>query len=311
MQALKVCVYDAGTGDRVGSAVEDRVYDLNLCCLQQLASEKQSLDAYRLANTVVPARLGDFLDGGSRVLAAAREALAFVLEEDSQEAPGGERLFHDTKDVKLKAPILPSTKVICGALTYKSHADVGGKIPYSFPNWFTKINQVVVGPDDWVILPKHHPEPVVYGTELTVVIGKQGKCVPEDRAEDHIWGYTILNDVTLRGQKDRPDRPSRKEFDTSAPVGPWIAPKDQIADPHNLRLSFRINGRQVQEGATSSLLWPIPAIVSEVSRWLTLNPGDIIATGDVGATEPLKPGDIMEAEIEGIGILSNPVRLEE
>jgi 2-keto-4-pentenoate hydratase/2-oxohepta-3-ene-1,7-dioic acid hydratase in catechol pathway len=311
MQALKVCVYDAGGGDRIGSVIGDKVYDLNLCCLQQLASEKQSLDAYRLANNIVPPQLGDFLSWGDSALSAAREAVAFVVKEGSQQGPGRESLFHSVEKVNLKAPILPRTKVICMALAYKSHADVGGKIPYSFPNWFTKINQVVVGTDDWVMLPKHHPEPVVYGTELTVVIGKQGKCIPEDQAEDHIWGYTILNDVTLRGQKDRPDRPARKEFDTSAPVGPWIVPKDPLADPHNLRLSFRINGKQVQDGTTSSLLWSIPAILAEVSKWLTLNPGDIIATGDVGATEPLKPGDIMEAEIEGIGILRNPVRLEE
>jgi 2-keto-4-pentenoate hydratase/2-oxohepta-3-ene-1,7-dioic acid hydratase in catechol pathway len=88
-------------------------------------------------------------------------------------------------------------------------------------------------------------------------------------------------------------------------------PKDQIADPHNLRLSFRINGKQVQDDSTNRLLWRIPAIVAEVSKWLTLNPGDIIATGDVGATQPLKPGDIMEADVEDIGVLRNPVRLEE
>jgi len=308
MQELKVCVYDAGAGERVGGVAGDKVYDLNLCCLQQLASEKQSLDAYRLANTIVPSQLGAFLSGGSQVLPAAREALAFVLSEGSREAPGGERLFHDTKDVKLKAPILPSTKVLCMALAYKSHADVGGKTPYGSPQWFIKMSQVVVGPDDWVVLPKHHyPEPVVYGTELTVVIGKRGKCIPEDQAEDHVWGYTILNDVTLRG---RTKESNRKIFDTSAPVGPWIVPGDQIADPYNLRLSFRINGKQVQDGTTSRLLFTIPAIVAEVSNWFTLEPGDIIATGDVGATEPLKPDDIMEAEIEGIGILRNPVRLE-
>jgi 2-keto-4-pentenoate hydratase/2-oxohepta-3-ene-1,7-dioic acid hydratase in catechol pathway len=311
MQALKVCVYAAGAGDRIGSVVDDRVYDVNRCCLHQLASDRHSLDAYRLANNMVPPELEPFLTGGTRVLSAAREALSFVLEQGSQQAPGGEPLFHHLKDVKLRAPTLPSTTVICGALMYKSHADVGGKIPYPFPNWFTKTNRVVVGPDDWVLLPKHHPEPVVYGTELTVVIGKQGKCIAEDQAQDHVWGYTILNDMTLRGQKDRPDRPARKEFDTSAPVGPWIVPKDEIADPHNLRLSFRINDQQVQEGATSSLLWSISAIVAEVSRWITLNPGDIIATGDIGATQPLEPGDIMEAEVEGVGILRNPVRLEE
>lgn len=309
MQELKLCVYDAGAGGRVGSIVDDRVYDLNLCCLQQVASEKQSLDAYRLANNIVPPQLRDFLGGGSRVLAATREALTFVLKEGSQEAPAGESLFYGTKAVTLKAPILPSTKVVCMALSYKSHADVGGKTPYDSPQWFIKMSQVVVGPEDWVVLPKHHhPEPVVYGTELTVVIGKQGKCIREDQAEDHIWGYTILNDVTLRG---RVKESNRKIFDTSAPVGPWIVPKDQVSDPHNLKLSFRVNGKQAQNGNTSSLLFTIPAIVAEVSRWFTLEPGDIIATGDVGATEPLKPGDIMEAEIESIGVLRNPVKLEE
>jgi len=308
---MRVCVYDVGAGDRVGCVVGDRVYDLNLCCVQQLAVEKQALGAYRLANEVVPSRLGDFLSGHSRVLSAAREALAFALKEGSQETPSGESLFHSAKTASLRAPVLPSTTVICMALAYKSHADVGGKIPYPYACWFTKTRQVVVGPDDWVILPKHHAHPVVYGTEMTVVIGKQGKCIPEDQAEDHVWGYTILNDVTLRQQKDRPDRPARKEFDTSAPVGPWIVPKDQIGDPHNLRLTFRVNGKQVQEGNTSSMLHTVPAIIAEVSRWLTLRPGDIIATGDVGATEPLEPGDILEAEVEGIGVLRNPVTVED
>ena len=308
MQELRVCVYDAGTGDRVGSVVGDRVYDLNLCCVEQLAAEKQSLGAYRMANNMVPSQLGAFISGGSSVLSAARDALEFVLKEGGQEGPAGENLFHSAKNVRLRAPIIPASKVICLALSYKSHADGGGKTPYPSPEWFIKMSQVVVGPDEAVILPKHHPEPVVYGTELTVVIGKQGKCIPEDQAEDHVWGYTILNDVTLRG---RIKEANRKVFDTCAPVGPWIVPKDQIADPQNLKLIFRVNGKLMQNGSTSSCLFTIPAIVAAVSKWHTLNPGDIIATGDVGATEPLKPGDIMEAEVEGIGVLRNFVRLED
>ena len=100
-------------------------------------------------------------------------------------------------------------------------------------------------------------------------------------------------------------------FDTSAPVGPWIVPKDQIADPQDLKLSFRLNGKQVQDGSTRDMRFSIPYMVAEVSKWHTLSPGDIIATADLGATEPVKPGDIMEAEVEGIGVLRNPVKLEE
>ena len=103
------------------------------------------------------------------------------------------------------------------------------------------MSQVVVGPDEWVIIPKHHQEPVVGGSELTVVFGKTGRSLSEGHAEEYIWGYTILNDVTLRG---RPG-PTHKVFESSAPVGPWIVPKDQVADPHGLSLTLRINGEQV------------------------------------------------------------------
>jgi len=311
VQELKVCVFDAGGSPRVGSLVGEDVYDLNLCCVQHLAVQKNISDAWRLANSLVPGQLGAFLSGGGSVLSAARDALEFVLKEGSRETLTGDNLAYSAKTVRLLAPILPTSTIFCMALAYKSHADVGGKIPYVFPNWFTKTTNTVADPDAWVILPKNHPEPVVYGTEMTLVIGKRGKCIPEEQALDHIWGFTILNDVTLREQKGRPDRPARKEFDTSAPIGPWIIPRDQIADPKNLKLTFRINGRQVQDGITSNLLWPLPAIVSEISKWLTLQPGDVIATGDVGAREPLKPGDVMEAEVEGIGVLRNPVKLEE
>ena len=191
--------------------------------------------------------------------------------------------------------------------TFISHMVIAQREPHDFPVPFYKMSQVVVGPEEWVVIPKHHPEPVIGGTELTVVIGKRGRSIPETQTEAYIWGYTILNDVTLRGQLS----PIHKVFDTSAPTGPWIVPRDQVRDPQNLRLTFRINGRQVQDGNTSNMIASIPAMVAEVSKWVTLNPGDIIATGDVGATEFLKPGDIMEAEVEGIGVLRNPIKLEE
>jgi 2-keto-4-pentenoate hydratase/2-oxohepta-3-ene-1,7-dioic acid hydratase in catechol pathway len=182
-----------------------------------------------------------------------------------------------------------------------------GALPHTYPHYFVKMSQVVVGPEEWVVLPTHHPDPVVYGTELTVVIGNRARKVSEERANEHIWGYTILNDLTLLGRYN----PNHKVFDTCAPVGPWIVPGDQIADAGNLDMSFRVNGKQTQKGNTRNLGFSIASMIAEVSKWLTLNPGDIIATGDVGTTEYLKAGDIMEAEIEGIGVLSNPVRLEE
>jgi 2-keto-4-pentenoate hydratase/2-oxohepta-3-ene-1,7-dioic acid hydratase in catechol pathway len=291
---LKVCLYDAGTGVRLGSVVADRVYDLERC--GATGHEAQST------------ALADFLAGGSAALAAARQALARVLQAGSTEGPSGETLAYPLESVSLRAPIAPSTKVICMGRTFESHVVIGGLEPHPKPTPFYKLTQVVVGPDEYVVLPKHHyPEPVVYGTELTVVIGKEGRSISEDRAAEHIWGYTVLNDVTMRGAYQT----VAKSFDTSAPVGPWIVPQDQIGDPHNLQLLFRLNGEQVQAGSTRDLRFTVPAMVAESSKWVTLRPGDIIATGDVGATVPLRPGDLMEADVEGIGVLRNPVRLEE
>ena len=307
MQELKVCLYDAGAGARLGSAHADRVYDLNRCSTQYFTVEHQAGEVPGPDSATVPANLADFLGGGSAVLAAARQALAWVLQAGGTEGPAGEALSYPVKDVKLRAPIVPTTKVICMGRSFESHVVISGLTPHPKPTPFYKLTQVVVGPEDWVVLPKHYyPEPVVYGTELTVVIGEGGRSIPEAQAGGHIWGYTILNDLTMRDAYQT----VAKVFDTSAPVGPWIVPQDEIGNPHDLKLSFRLNGQQVQEGSTRDLRFTIPAMVAEASKWLTLQPGDIISTGDVGATVALQPGDMMEAEVEGIGVLRNPVRLE-
>ena len=187
---------------------------------------------------------------------------------------------------------------------------MGGSEQPENPGLFFKMSGVVVGPDEFVIYPKnYHPKPLVYDTELTVVIGKDGMSIPEDEIDDHIWGYTVLNDLTLRGAKDK--GPRYKCFETCAPVGPWIVPKDQIEDRYNLALTFRINGKVVQEGNTSNLVFTIPRMLSEVSEYHALRSGDIICTGGPGATQNIEVGDIIEAEVEGVGTLRNPVRLED
>lgn len=297
VQELKVCLYDAGNGARLGGIVGDRVYDLNRCGATNYGNEISAR-----------ASLAKFLAGGSDVLDAVRQVLAGVLQEGATVDLAAQRLGQPIQDVQLGAPIAPNSKVICMGRTFMSHSVIGGLEPHPKPTPFYKLTQMVVGPEDHVVLPKHHyPEPVVYGTELTVVIGRGGRSIPEDQAAEHIWGYTILNDVTMRGAYQT----VAKSFDTSAPVGPWIVPKDQVSDPHQLQLAFRLNGKQVQEGNTRDLRFAIPAMVAESSKWVTLAPGDIIASGDVGATVPLQPGDLMEAEVEGIGVLRNPVRLED
>lgn len=307
MQQLKLCVFETTTGTRLGSVADGRVYDLNLCCARYQKDQQKVSGAYGLAATLVPGDLGGFIRGGAAAICNARESLQWVMKAGVEDGPLGEPLWHDTRSTKLRAPILSSTKVICMGGVYPSHLQIAGVKPHEFPIPFYKLTQSVVGPDDWVIIPKHHQEPVVGGSELTVVFGRKGRSITVEQANDFIWGYTVLNDLTLRG---RPG-PTHKVFETSSPVGPWIVPKDQIADPHNLRLLFRINGAQVQDGNTSSMLATIQAMIAEVSKWMTLEPGDILATGDLGGTQFLRPGDVVEAEVEGVGVLLNPIKLEE
>ena len=285
----------------------DRVYDLNLCCAARLAGQGVA-DPFGVADVMAPSSLEAFLDGRDRALAEARRSLEWAVAQPGGASVAGRPLWRTRDDTTLKAPITPSTKVICMGRVFMSHVVIGGLEPHPKPTPFYKLTQVVVGPDEWVVLPKHHyPDPVVYGTELTVVIGKSGRSIPQDRVQEHVWGYTVLNDVTMRGVHNT----MAKAFDTSAPVGPWIVPRDQLPDPHAVRLSLRLNGKEVQSGNTKDLRFTIEHMVSESSKWLTLHPGDVISTGDVGATVPLSPGDVMEAEAEGVGVLRNPVMLEE
>ncbi len=309
-QDINITLFNIGDYVRVGSVVDTTVYDLNRCYANYLAAQKRVSDATLEADRLVPSDLSGFLSGGASALKVAREALAWYLSE-KEDGASHDAVSYDIGEVNILAPIIESTKVICMEVMYRTHVAMVGLTEEQrpkYPTYFTKLSQVAVGPDEFVIIPKAHAGPFVYGTELTVVIGKTGRSIPVERVDDHIWGYTILNDVTVRGQSTGS---GGKVFDTSAPIGPWIVPKDQIADPHDLAFSFRLNGKEVQKGNTSDLLFPIQAMVSEVSKWFTLNPGDIIATGDVGATESARPGDVMEAEIEGIGVLRNPVKSED
>lgn len=140
------------------------------------------------------------------------------------------------------------------------------------------------------------------------MIGKRAKHIPEKAAYDYVFGYTILNDVTARGIVSGGD--TNKMFDTFAPVGPYIVLRNQVKYPQNLNMLVRVNGDVKQRGYTKNMSFSIPHILSLVSEVMTLEVGDLLATGDVGCDYYLKPGDVMETEIEGLGVLRNPVELE-
>ena len=220
-------------------------------------------------------------------------------------------------DVKLLAPIPRPPKFICVGLNYRDHArEAGLEIP-SIPTIFSKFSNVVIGPNEPIVLPRVSKRPD-YEAEFAFVIGPGGRNIPATRALEHVFGYTIVNDVSARDyQMSTSQWLMGKTFDTFAPMGPWIVTREEIADPHALDLSLEIGGEILQHSNTRELVFGIPALIEFISSVVTLEPGDVVATGTpagVGfARKPpryLKPGDEVVIRIEGIGELRNPVIAE-
>ena len=248
----------------------------------------------------LPRDLPGVLAGGDRIVDWVEDALGRAtlrgLAPDSTVSAG------------LRAPIAPSSKVLCLADVFISHLVVGNHPIPDEVGIFYKLTQDVVGPGEAIVIPRTWKgRRLVGGTELALVIGAPGRYLEADRAWDHVWGYTILNDVTLK-QTSPQLGPTNKVFETSAPIGPFLVPKRDFPDPRALGLLMRINGRQVQNGNTRDMRFDMADSLAEVSNWHTLLPGDIIATSDIGSTDWLQPGDVVECEVEGVGTLTNPVR---
>jgi 2-keto-4-pentenoate hydratase/2-oxohepta-3-ene-1,7-dioic acid hydratase in catechol pathway len=219
------------------------------------------------------------------------------------------------EDAQLCAPVPRPGKLICIGLNYRDHAlEQGVPVPES-PIVFSKFTTAIVGPDDAVVIPPGCAQPD-YEAELAVVIGRVAKAVPAARAYEHVFGYCAFNDISGRDFQFADKQWQRgKSCDTFAPMGPYVATRDEIKDPQNLAIKLRLNGQTMQDSRTSQLVFGIPALIEFITASVTLEPGDVIATGTppgVGfARKPpvyIKAGDRMEVEIEGLGVLANPVR---
>lgn len=203
--------------------------------------------------------------------------------------------------VRLLAPVNPS-KVIAVGLNYQSH--LGDRVPAPDPGLFAKYPTCLVGPGDPIIRPPDSRN-LHYEGEMVIVIGKEAKNVSEAEAADYVFGVTAGNDVSERDWQSGDLQWFRaKASDTFGPVGPVIA---RGLDHNDLLLQTRVNGEVRQSERTGDLLFDVEAIVSYVSRYVTLLPGDIIFTGTPGSTQALQPGDVVEVELEGVGVLRNPV----
>jgi 2-keto-4-pentenoate hydratase/2-oxohepta-3-ene-1,7-dioic acid hydratase in catechol pathway len=219
--------------------------------------------------------------------------------------------------VKLLAPIPKPRKLICVGLNYRDHAiETGAAIP-NVPTIFNKFATAVIAPGDNIVLPKVSKKPD-YEAEFAFVVGKGGRHISADNWKNHVFGYTIVNDVSARDyQLATTQWLMGKTFDTFAPMGPWIVTADAIQDPHNLDISLDINGETLQHSNTRELIFKIPDLLAFLSSVFTLEPGDIVSTGTpsgVGmARNPprfLQPGDDVAVKIAAIGELRNPVVAE-
>jgi 2-keto-4-pentenoate hydratase/2-oxohepta-3-ene-1,7-dioic acid hydratase in catechol pathway len=219
-------------------------------------------------------------------------------------AGGPEARRADFDEVTLLAPASP-TKIVAVGLNYRDHAaEMGAPLPEE-PLIFLKPPSAVIGPEEDIVLPPS-AERVDYEGELAVVIGRRVKDAGPGEARAAIFGYTCLNDVTARDLQARDGQWSRaKGFDTFACVGPAVATG---IDPSDLSIETWLNGRRAQASRTSQLIFDVAALVSFVSRVMTLEPGDLLSTGTPAGVGPLAAGDVVEIRIEGIGTLRNPVR---
>jgi len=225
-----------------------------------------------------------------------------------------------------KSPILNPEKILLVARNYLSHNKEQDAKPAVEPYFFTKFRNALIGPDEPILIPRISTK-ADWEAELAVIIGKPGRNIARKNAMDHVAGYAVANDVSFRDLQfsTRSHKApvtlgnnwvKGKGLDSSFPLGPWLVTKDEISNPHDLEISLRVNGEIKQHSKTSDMIFTIDHLIEYVSAGMTLKPGDIISTGTPEGVAAftgapfLKGGDIVEATINGIGTLRNPVRAE-
>jgi len=263
-----------------------------------------------------PKSLLELIRGGETALDRLRETWEYgksLVDRQAIEELARRKLAYPLKRVRLLAPIpAPGRNVFCLGRNYADHATERGAAVPEHPVYFTKPGTAVVGPGDDVVDHAVTKE-LDYEVELGVVIGAGGRDIARTDALARVFGYTVINDVTARDLQQRHGQWFRgKSLDTFCPMGPVLVTADEIPDPQALAISLRVNGQVRQQSHTSKMIFPVAQCIEVLSLAMTLLPGDIIATGTpdgVGAATGnfLKPGDRVEAEIEGIGVLANKI----
>jgi 2-keto-4-pentenoate hydratase/2-oxohepta-3-ene-1,7-dioic acid hydratase in catechol pathway len=300
---MRLYTFEAGNRPRIGAALNGFIVDLNAAHAARLRQRRPPLAGSML----------ELIRGGEENLRLARAAMDFAASTNSTTTARSWRF--SLEDTKLLAPIPRPGKIFCSGLNYRSHVTENpGAAFLDDPRFFVKVPTAVIGPGEPIRWPGSRFQ-VDYEVELAVVIGHTAYRLTRDNAMQHVFGYTILHDVSARWVqfKDK-NEDMGKNFDTFAPLGPCIVTRDEIPDPRRLRLTLKLNDRVMQDGTNEDWCFPLPRLLEWLTMGITLDPGDIVSTGTPAGIgyfrSPrvfLKPGDVCELEIPGIGTLVNPV----
>jgi 2-keto-4-pentenoate hydratase/2-oxohepta-3-ene-1,7-dioic acid hydratase in catechol pathway len=308
---------------RIGAWLGDQIVDLTSATADYLRDEKHEPAFARLAEAYVPPEMRLLFAGGDSSLDMARRALEFAHKHGGAlRGAAGEPVIYSPESIRIEAPIVPR-KFFHTAGNFREHHEEAHKAGFSHPvlPWIVFFQNVdaIIGPDAPVVYPQHLTQELDYELELAVVVKRAGKHFNAEEAKNFVGGYVIFNDITARDIQRREMKSGVFSFckgiDTFCPLGPHIVTADEIPDPHNLAMELRVNGERRQVSHSSKMSVKIPEILAHYSA-MGYSAGDVVSTGTVSGVaafsgDPkawyLKPGDVMECEIENIGVLRNPV----
>jgi len=306
---MKLYTFAVGGDQRIGAECNGQLIDLatSYAALTQVRGLKPGAPPSLRADMLA------LLRAGEPAMQAARDTIVFMSKRPA--VPVGHRLSYPFDAVKIIAPLPRPGKILCSGINYRGHKDENpdAKMPTE-PFFFSKLPTAVIGPGEPIVKPTQTNQ-MDYEVEFAVVIGRTMKRTVDSEVMSCIAGYTILHDVSARDVQFKDNQITLgKNFDSFCPLGPCIVTADDLPDPGKVRLRSVLNGKVMQDGSTADWVFPLPRLLSFLSGIMTLEPGDVVSTGTpagVGAFRKpqvfLKPGDLVRLEIEGIGVLENPV----
>ncbi len=326
---MRLCTFQVSTSlgrhSRLGAFTDRGIVDLNFACAWHLATKGEARP-YALADVLVPDDMLSFLRGEATAMGFAQATVTHLQEvsatEGAPEGLNGETLVYAREGVRLMAP-LPNPASLRDFYAFEAHVKKGFEkrgepMPaewYEFPVYYKGNHQSIIGPDEDVLWPSF-TERFDYELEIGVVIGKAGRNIPASEAASHIAGFTVMNDFSARDIQRKEMRARlgpAKGKDWATAIGPLLVTPDELPDPYKLRMTAKVNGELWSEGNTSTIHWKFEEMIAFMSKDEAIYPGELFGSGTVGSGCGLeldrwvKPGDLLELEIEGIGILKNRI----